>query len=97
MVLSTTTTIVTFLMVFIIQHTKNKGMLAVQLKLDELIAAVDGASNRLINIQDLSERDMEDLYARYQRLALTSAKLTMGAQTTVEDDAEGRVSASTPT
>jgi low affinity Fe/Cu permease len=46
----------------------------VQLKLNELIAAVDGASNRLIDIENPTERELEQLYARYQNLATTSAK-----------------------
>ena len=86
LVVNTGTTIVTFLMVFVIQHAQNKEMRAVQLKLNELIAAVDGASNRLIDIEDLSERELEHLYARFRHLATTSAKLAMGARTTVEDD-----------
>jgi low affinity Fe/Cu permease len=88
LVVNTGTTIVTFLMVFIIQHAQNKEMRAVQLKLNELIAAVDGASNRLIDIEDLSERELEHLYARYQHLTATSANLAIGARTTVEDDEE---------
>src|SRR6188508_1204485 len=90
LVINTGTTIVTFLMVFVIQHAQNKDMRAVQLKLNELIAAVDGASNRLIDIEDLSERELERLYARYRRLASTSAKLAVGARTTVEDHEESR-------
>src|SRR5438270_9663153 len=53
--INTGTTIVTFLMVFLIQRTQNKDSLAVQLKLDELVAAIDGASNGLISVEDLSE------------------------------------------
>jgi len=86
LVINTGTTIVTFLMVFVIQHAQNKEMRAVQLKLNELIAAVEGASNRLIDVEDLSERELEHLYARFRHLATTSAKLATGARTTVEDD-----------
>ncbi len=56
LVVNTGTTIVTFLMVFVIQHAQNKEMRAVQLKLNELIAALDGASNRLIDVEDLTEQ-----------------------------------------
>ena len=91
LVINTATTIVTFLMVFVIQHAQNKEMRVIQLKLNELIAAVDGASNRLIDIEDLSERELAHLYARYQHLAATSAKLAAGARTTVEDDEESRL------
>src|SRR5258708_3492084 len=52
LVINTSTTIVTFLMVFLIQRTQNKDALAVQLKLSELVAAIDGASNRLTSFQD---------------------------------------------
>jgi len=52
---NTGTTIVTFLMVFLIQRTQDKNALAIQLKLNEIVAAIDGASNRLINVEDLTE------------------------------------------
>ena len=86
LVVNTATTIITFLMVFVIQHAQNKEMRAVQLKLSELIAALEGASNRLIDVEDLSERELELLNARYRHLAATAAKLTVGARTTVEDE-----------
>src|SRR5262249_7368730 len=69
MIINTGTTIITFLMVFLIQRTQNKESLAVQLKLNELVAAVQGASNRLINIEDLSEREARVLHRHYQELA----------------------------
>jgi len=69
LVINTGTTIVTFLMVFLIQQSQNKDSLAIQLKLNELVAALDGASNRLINVEDLSEHDLEVLQAHYRRLA----------------------------
>jgi len=56
------------------------------LKLSDLIAALEGASNRLIDVEELSERELELLYARYRHLAATAAKLTVGARTTVEDE-----------
>jgi low affinity Fe/Cu permease len=88
LVVNTSTTIVTFLMVFVIQHAQNKEMRAVQLKLNELIAAVEGASNRLIDVEDLSERELQHLYARYQHLAASCARLAPGAQASVEDDGD---------
>lgn len=69
LVINTSTTIVTFLMVFLIQRAQNKGELAVQLKLNELVAAIDAASNRLISIEDLSEAELDVLHAHYRRLA----------------------------
>ena len=74
LVINTGTTIVTFLMVFLIQRTQNKDALAVQLKLNELVAAVHGASNRLIDVEDLSEHELEVLHRFYRRLAAISKK-----------------------
>ena len=84
LVINTSTTIITFLMVFIIQHAQNKDMRAVHLKLNELIAAVDGASNRLIDVEDLTDHEVEVLYRRFQRLARTAVKLEHGAKVSVE-------------
>jgi len=72
LVINTGTTIVTFLMVFLIQRTQNKESLAVQLKLDEIVAAVNGASNRLISVEDLSEAELQQLHARFTALAAQS-------------------------
>lgn len=69
LVINTSTTIVTFLMVFLIQHTQNRDTLAVQLKLAELIIAVKGAENRLATAEDLSEKDLEDLHEEYRQRA----------------------------
>lgn len=69
LVINTGTTIVTFLMVFLIQRTQNKDGLAIQLKLNELVAAVEGASNRLIDVEDLSEDELHILHKHYEVLA----------------------------
>jgi low affinity Fe/Cu permease len=69
LVINTGTTIVTFLMVFLIQRAQNKSELAVQLKLNEIIAAIDAASNRLISVEDLSEDELEILHRHYRQLA----------------------------
>jgi low affinity Fe/Cu permease len=69
LVINTGTTVVTFLMVFLIQRSQNKDALAVQLKLDEIVAALEGASNRLISVEDLSEEELKVLRIHYQRLA----------------------------
>ena len=68
LVINTGTTIVTFLMVFLIQRTQNKDGLAIQLKLNELVAAMRGASNRLIEVEDLSEAELHVLRSHYRRL-----------------------------
>jgi len=58
LVINTSTTIVTFLMVFLIQRSQNKDSLAIQLKLNELVAAIEGASNRLIDIEDIDDKEL---------------------------------------
>jgi low affinity Fe/Cu permease len=73
LVINTGTTIVTFLMVFLIQRSQNKEAVALQLKLNELVAAVEGASNRLINIEDLSEDEIVALHKHYNKLSRLAA------------------------
>ena len=68
LVINTATTVVTFLMVFLIQRAQNKSAKAVALKLSELIAAVEGASNRLIDVDDLSEAEMDTLHRHFREL-----------------------------
>lgn len=74
LVINTGTTIVTFLMVFLIQRSQNKDSQALHLKLNELVAAVQGASNRLIDIEDLSEDELKLLHKYYQRLVAMAKK-----------------------
>jgi len=69
LVINTGTTIVTFLMVFLIQRTQNKDALAIHIKLNELVAAVKGASNSVVDIEALSERDLQTLECHYAELA----------------------------
>jgi low affinity Fe/Cu permease len=69
LVINTSTTIVTFLMVFLIQHTQNRDTLALQLKLAELIIAVRGAENSMAAAEDLSEEDLERLHQIYRKRA----------------------------
>ena len=69
LVINTGTTIVTFLMVFLIQNTQNRDSHAVQLKLDELIRAVSGAHNAFLDLEGLEEADLERFRARYEELA----------------------------
>ena len=68
LVINTGTTIVTFLMVFLIQRTQNKETEAIQLKLNELVAALKGASNRLIDLEDWTEEELKNLHEHYRRL-----------------------------
>ena len=69
LVINTGTTIVTFLMVFLIQKAQNKDSKAIQLKLNELIAASRHASNRMVDIEDLDETELDVLHKFYQRLS----------------------------
>jgi low affinity Fe/Cu permease len=68
LVINTTTTVITFLMVFLIQRTQNKSAFAMTLKLNELIAAMEGASSRLIGADDMSEEELEVLQNYYREL-----------------------------
>ena len=90
LVINTGTTIVTFLMVFLIQRAQNKDALAIQLKLDELVAAVQGASNRLIAVEDLSERELKALHGHYHRLAEMAKRDTDLLQSHSIDEADAR-------
>jgi low affinity Fe/Cu permease len=69
LVINTGTTVVTFLMVFLIQKSQNKESLAIQLKLNELVAANRSASNRLVSIEDMTEEELRTLQKYYNRLA----------------------------
>jgi low affinity Fe/Cu permease len=70
LVMNTVSSIVTLLMVFLLQRSQNKGSLAMQIKLNELVAALPRASNRLINVEELPEADVRELHAYYQKLRL---------------------------
>jgi low affinity Fe/Cu permease len=74
LVINTGTTIVTFLMVFLIQRSQNKDALAIHLKLNEIVAALEGASNRLIDVEDLTEDDIKTLHSYYKRLVEMARK-----------------------
>ena len=69
LVINTGTTIVTFLMVFLIQNTQNRDSHAVQLKLDELIRALEGAHTALLDLEELTDKELADLKRRYLHLA----------------------------
>ena len=69
LVINTGTTIITFLMVFLIQKSQNKDSKAIHLKLNELLASHEGTSNRMVNIEDLTEEELDHLYKFYIRLS----------------------------
>ncbi len=75
LIINTGTTIVTFLMVFLIQNTQNRDTAALQLKLDELIRAHEGARNRLLQLEELTEEEMEHIKRTFLHLARTSPRL----------------------
>jgi low affinity Fe/Cu permease len=74
LVINTGTTIITFLMVFLIQRTQNKDALAIHIKLNEIVAALEGASNRIIDVEDLTEQEIQTLHEHYQELVRMSKK-----------------------
>jgi low affinity Fe/Cu permease len=90
LVINTGTTIVTFLMVFLIQRSQNKESLAVQLKLNELVAALEGASNRLIDIEDLTEDELRALHGFYAELSKRAKHDAILTQSHSIDEARAR-------
>jgi low affinity Fe/Cu permease len=90
LVINTGTTIVTFLMVFLIQRAQNKDAKAVALKLNEIVAAIEGASNRLIDVEDLSEHELDMLHAHYRKLARMSKHDTSLTKSHSVEEAEAR-------
>jgi low affinity Fe/Cu permease len=90
LVINTGTTIVTFLMVFLIQRTQNKDALAIHLKLNEIVAALEGASNRLVDVEDLTEGEIEVLHKHYQKLVAMSKHDASLTETHSIEEAEQR-------
>ncbi|HEV7783289.1 MAG TPA: low affinity iron permease family protein [Chitinophagaceae bacterium] len=74
LVINTGTTIITFLMVFLIQKAQNKDSLAIQLKLNELVAAHEFASNRLVNVENMSEDELKVIQKYYGKLSNLASK-----------------------
>ena len=90
LVINTSTTIITFLMVFLIQRTQNKDAQAIHIKLNEIVAALEGASNRLIDVEDLSESELETLHKHYQKLVQMAKKDLKLTQSHSIEEAEVR-------
>jgi low affinity Fe/Cu permease len=86
LVINTGTTIITFLMVFLIQNTQNRDSAAMQVKLDELIRAAQGAHNALLDLEELTQADLDRLRRRYEVLARQAR----------EDLRRGRLDTGTP-
>ena len=86
LVINTGTTIITFLMVFLIQRTQNKDALAIHLKLNEIVAALEGASNRLVDVEDLTEEEIQVLHKHYQKLvAMAKHDATLTESHSIEE------------
>jgi low affinity Fe/Cu permease len=69
LIINTGTTIVTFLMVFLIQNTQNRDSTALHLKIDEIVRAIDGARNSVLNLEDLEDKELEAIHGRYKAMA----------------------------
>ena len=76
LIINTGTTIVTFLMVFLIQNTQNRDSKAIQLKLDEIIRSLSGARNRLMDLETLSDEDLQKFQDEFERLRKRSEAAT---------------------
>jgi low affinity Fe/Cu permease len=74
LIINTATTIITFLMVFLIQNTQNRDAKAVHLKLDEIIRALKGARNELVDLEGLSDEDLKELEKQFQRIRKTAER-----------------------
>jgi low affinity Fe/Cu permease len=90
LVINTGTTIVTFLMVFLIQRAQNNDSRAIQLKLNEIVAAMDGASNRLIGVEGLTEKELDVLTRHYAVLIEKAKKDMVMTQSHSVEEAERR-------
>jgi low affinity Fe/Cu permease len=93
LVINTGTTIITFLMVFLIQNTQNRDSQAIHLKLDELLHAVAGARNGMVDLEDMSDADLKRLQKDFVRLREEADDVVELAEDTVKDRQQARVSA----
>ena len=91
LVINTTTSLITFLMVFLIQNTQNRDTEAIQIKLDELIRATQGAHNALLNLENLDEHELDKFRKKYQSLASKAKReLKSGKIDTDSPEVDGR-------
>jgi low affinity Fe/Cu permease len=94
LVINTGTTIVTFLMVFLIQNTQNRDSVAMQIKLDELIRALQGAHNELVDLEEMSDRDLEKMKAHYTKLAERARARLQNRPEDEDDDGQAKTGSS---
>lgn len=94
LVINTSTTIITFLMVFLIQNTQNRDTEALQVKLDELIRAVEGAQNTLLDLEELDDKELDELRDQYEKLARKARETSKSSDTGLLEtqDTEDKVS-----
>jgi low affinity Fe/Cu permease len=96
LIINTGTTIVTFLMVFLIQNSQNRDAEAMHVKMDELIRALEGAHNALLDLEELDEKTLDAIRERYRKLAskaredIEAGRLDIGHDDVDGDDAAGR-------
>jgi low affinity Fe/Cu permease len=88
LIINTATTVVTFLMVFLIQNTQNRDAKAMHIKLDELIRAMKGARNQLVDVEDLSDENLKKLEEQFQRLRTKADR--NGARSEKSESAKSR-------
>ena len=90
LIINTGTTIVTFLMVFLIQNTQNRDAKAMHLKLDELIRAIEGARNRLVDLEKLSDEELKKLEEQFTRLRNNASEQVLEIEE-IEEEKEARL------
>ncbi len=89
LVINTGTTIVTFLMVFLIQNTQNRDARAINLKLNELIRAIDKARDQMIDIENLSDLELDELQTKYENIKAAYSKRQLAAGSHEQDPVAG--------
>jgi low affinity Fe/Cu permease len=94
LIANTITTLITTLMVFLIQNTQNRDAKAIHLKLDELLRGVEGARTAMVDLEDLSDEELKKLQEQFQRLRERHANLVDEDIEVVEDEMQERASAS---
>jgi low affinity Fe/Cu permease len=90
-VVNTATSVITYLAVFLIQNTQNRDAKAIQLKLDELISSTEGARNRLVDLQDLTDEELEQLQKQFQRLQKQVSQGYMDVTGALKEELDGEV------
>jgi low affinity Fe/Cu permease len=89
LLVNTVTTVITYLAVFLIQNTQNRDARAVHLKLDELISSIEGARNRLVDLEDLTDEELDLLQKQFKRLQKLSKKGSLKATRAMKGEPEG--------